>query len=164
MTHTYDGIDRKTAGLRSSLGSMPQRESSSSDILYRQHIGRQIAAKRKEAGITQAELGRRVGRSRGTVWCWEHPDDPVRKATAPNAAVLRKIASALGCDVDDLTGGRESHEETPLAMAVGRLRKRAGVWRVDEFSRLPAEKIKSTIDAALSEHKDSQERRIQGED
>lgn len=53
-------------------------------------VGAMLAAAREEAGISQAELARRVGTARGNVCRWE------RKPSNMTLDTLAKIAAALG--------------------------------------------------------------------
>ena len=65
-------------------------------------IGRQIALLRKEKGLTQNELGDRLGISFQAVSKWE------RGETLPDTAILLDLANALGTSVDNiLTGGQQ---------------------------------------------------------
>lgn len=52
--------------------------------------------RRKAAGLTTEELGRRVGVSAQAVGAWE------RGTALPSADRLPEIARALGCRIDDL--------------------------------------------------------------
>jgi phage repressor protein C with HTH and peptisase S24 domain len=67
-----------------------------------------IRRRRKELGLSQAELGRRVGVSTQTVQQWEETDEA--KRTAPRTARRKKVADALEVTLlwleygDDLPG------------------------------------------------------------
>lgn len=61
-------------------------------------IGTQISSAREAAGVTQAELARRIGRLRQAVYRYE-----VGERT-PSALVLREIAVALEVSADQLLG------------------------------------------------------------
>lgn len=52
--------------------------------------------KRKEAGLTQEGLGKKVGLTGKTIHHYENGD------RCPNAEDLRKLATALNCTVDDI--------------------------------------------------------------
>jgi len=54
-------------------------------------VGAMIATAREEAGISQAELARRVGTARSNVCRWERTPSNMTLET------LTKIATALGC-------------------------------------------------------------------
>lgn len=65
-------------------------------------VGAQIARLRKEKGLTQNDLGDRLGVSFQAVSKWE------RGETLPDTAILLDLASALGTSVDlILTGGSQ---------------------------------------------------------
>ena len=51
---------------------------------------------RKKAGLTQGQLGERVGVKGFAVYQWE------KGSRQPNAEMLNKLASALSCKVDDI--------------------------------------------------------------
>lgn len=66
------------------------------------NVGNQIAVLRKEKGLTQAELGERLGISFQAVSKWE------RGETLPDTAILLDLAEVLGTSVDYiLTGGSQ---------------------------------------------------------
>lgn len=68
-----------------------------------QKIGNQIAALRKERGLTQSDLGERLDVSFQAVSKWE------RGETLPDAAILVDLADALETTVDFiLTGGERA--------------------------------------------------------
>ena len=65
-------------------------------------VGTQIARLRKEKGLTQNDLGDRLGVSFQAVSKWE------RGETLPDTAILLDLANVLGTSVDFiLTGGRQ---------------------------------------------------------
>jgi transcriptional regulator with XRE-family HTH domain len=62
----------------------------------RRQIGDRIRAKRRYAGLTQMQLGERIGRDHRTIHRWEY-------ATAdPSLTDLLLLADALGVRVRDL--------------------------------------------------------------
>ena len=66
-------------------------------------VGNQIAALRKGKGLTQAELGDRLGLSFQAVSKWE------RGETLPDTAILPELAEVLQTSVDlILSGGRQA--------------------------------------------------------
>lgn len=70
-----------------------------------QKVGRQIAALRKAKGITQSELGERIGVSFQAVSKWE------RGETLPDTAILPDLARILETTVDGiLMGGEKANE------------------------------------------------------
>ena len=65
-------------------------------------VGTQIAFLRKEKGLTQNDLGERLGVSFQAVSKWE------RGETLPDTAILPDLANALGTSVDFiLSGGKQ---------------------------------------------------------
>ena len=61
-------------------------------------FGRQLAAARKEAGITQLELAERIGVTQRVIAYWE------RESIGLKAEQLVSLANALGVAVDALLG------------------------------------------------------------
>jgi transcriptional regulator with XRE-family HTH domain len=55
-----------------------------------------ISVTRKKAGVTQGELAEKLGVTQGAVSQWENGD------TKPSVELLPKLASVLGCTIDDL--------------------------------------------------------------
>lgn len=64
---------------------------------------------RKAAGITQEEIGERLGVVKATVSAWE------RCVTTPSINIAFRIAEILGCSVEDLyyDDSTPEKEETP---------------------------------------------------
>lgn len=62
-------------------------------------LGRRIAGTREIAGLSQAELARRIGVSRSAVAQWE------REFTEPSAGHLRRLAEVARCSYDWLANG-----------------------------------------------------------
>lgn len=58
-----------------------------------------LAAARKRAGLSQAELAKKLGVSAGTVGSWEGKSD---SAHGMRIERLHEVASALGCSVEEL--------------------------------------------------------------
>lgn len=111
--------------------------------------GARLLALRKAAGLTQAELGHRIGERQTNVSFWEHADTP------PRADALPKLARALGVSVEALLG--QVAADAPLAPLtdnpghVGELER-----VVDELRRLPRRqqrKILGVLVAFVNEHK-----------
>ena len=69
-----------------------------------------IAIARNRAGISQAELARRVGKSRVTIWNWEH-----RKSN-PGPDALAQIADVLGVQPGDLIATAPGYRALPCAL------------------------------------------------
>ena len=66
-----------------------------------QAVGARIRECRKAAGLSQAELGRRVGVSQQAVGQWE------KGVNLPEGARLVAVAEALAVSVDELLGQRD---------------------------------------------------------
>lgn len=58
-----------------------------------------LAAARKRAGLSQADLAKRLGVSAGTVGSWEGKSD---SAHGMRMDRLHAVAKALGCSVEEL--------------------------------------------------------------
>ena len=67
-----------------------------------------IASERKRLGLTQAELGAKVGKDRSTIGRWESDFSHIE------AGILFELADLFGCSVDYLLGRCE--ERTPNAV------------------------------------------------
>ncbi len=67
-------------------------------------IGKLIAMLRKEKGLTQSELGEKVGVSDGAVSKWE------RVATCPDISIINTLSKTLGITSDELLTGELSKE------------------------------------------------------
>ena len=65
----------------------------------RQAFSKRVLQLREERGLTQIQLGRRVGVSGTCVWNWETGN------TFPRSAAMTKLADALGTSVDYLSIG-----------------------------------------------------------
>ena len=68
-------------------------------------IGKNIAAYRRNAGITQAELARKINYSDKSVSKWESGNG------VPDVLVLMRLAELFGVSVNDLVG--ESPKNAP---------------------------------------------------
>ena len=55
-----------------------------------------IAAKRKEKGLTQAQLAEKIGVNQAHISRWE------KNAHKPTTAALIKLAAALDCSIEEL--------------------------------------------------------------
>ncbi len=66
-------------------------------------IGTRIKEERKRAGITQPELGEKIGVHETTIRRWEQERDK-----GPDAIMVQKIAEVLGVSVEDLMTGTEN--------------------------------------------------------
>lgn len=63
-----------------------------------ERIGKAIRKMRTSRGLTQRELERKIGASRGMMWHWEDGQ------FAPTAFFLCGMADVLECSVDELLG------------------------------------------------------------
>lgn len=86
-------------------------------MIQNEKVGAQIAALRKAKGLTQNELGERVGVSFQAVSKWE------RGETLPDTAILPDLANVLECSVDLILLGGEKQVEYKGKVAVADLRK-----------------------------------------
>ena len=86
-------------------------------MICNEKVGAQIASLRKAKGITQSELGERVGVSFQAVSKWE------RGETLPEVSVLPDLAKVLECSVDFILLGGEKQVEYKGRTTVADLRK-----------------------------------------
>jgi len=66
-----------------------------------QGLGDRLRSLRKEAQLTQSELGRLLGLSKQTISCYENA------TRQPDAATLKRLASVFGVSVDYLLGNSQ---------------------------------------------------------
>ena len=98
------------------------------------NLSEQIAALRKERGLTQEQLGNMVGVSAQAVSKWE-------KGGAPDVELLPVLSRQLGVTIDALFG-MEGGEQVAVEDAVGRwLRGFPAKDRLDKFCHLVWESI-----------------------
>ena len=71
-------------------------------------IGRFIAGQRHELGLTQAELGSRLGVTDKSVSKWE------RGVCLPDASLFERLCGELGCSISELFAGEKLEEERIL--------------------------------------------------
>ena len=71
-------------------------------------IGKVIAKRRKEKGMTQGELAERLSVSNKTISKWE------TGAGLPDISILVDLASVLDISVDDLLKGKENKVQNTL--------------------------------------------------
>lgn len=71
-------------------------------------VGKLIAKRRKEKGMTQGELAEKLAVSNKTISKWE------TGAGLPDISILVDLASALDISVDDLLKGKENHTQSNL--------------------------------------------------
>ena len=68
-----------------------------------------IASERKRLGLTQAQLGEKIGKDRSTIGRWEANPNPIE------AEYLYKLAEIFQCSIDYLLG--LTKERTPRTVA-----------------------------------------------
>ena len=106
--------------------------------------GARLAALRRTAGLTQAELAKLVGETQRNIAYWEQADKP------PRSDVIPRLASVLGVSVETLlTADGELALERPRG-PVGRARK-----IFEDVSRLPRrqqDKIIEIVEAFVAQH------------
>lgn len=93
------------------------------------HLGDRIKASREAAGLSQEDLGRKVGVGQTTVGSWE------RGRTEPKRVMVIRIAKALDVPLADIEGVAETAAPEPradqrliLQFLPVRYRVRAGLW------------------------------------
>lgn len=64
-------------------------------------LAKNIVRARKRAKLTQAELAKKLGKSRASVNEWESGNHK------PRGKMLRELAKVLGCDLSDLASLEE---------------------------------------------------------
>lgn len=67
------------------------------------NLGRKIYESRKSMGLTQKELGKRVGVCDKTVSAWEH------NRNKPDDSIINKIAAMAGLSFDDFLEAKEAY-------------------------------------------------------
>ncbi len=92
-------------------------------------LSKQIAGYRKQRGMTQEELGRRVGVSTQAVSRWEC-------GGAPDVALLPAIADTLGVTIDALYGRESGPRVDPAQLVGGWLRSLPPAKRMKELCLL----------------------------
>ena len=85
--------------------------------IHAKEIGTQIAVLRKKAGLTQSELGERLGISYQAVSKWE------RGETIPDVSILLDLAGILRTTVDNILSGGEKIMEYKGKITVAEVRE-----------------------------------------
>lgn len=102
-------------------------------------FGKRLAVLRKAAGLTQKELGEKVGVSNRVIHYYEG------ETNYPAAHLIEPLAKALNASTDELLGVKEIKKETSP--------KQAALWkRLRKIEALPQSKQKTllkTIDTFL---------------
>lgn len=91
--------------------------------MNQQQIGAFIAARRKAFGLTQEQLGERLGVTNKTVSRWE------TGRYMPDLDKLQELASLLGVSVDDLLAAEALQQEEPSKPAVFSLEEKIRYYR-----------------------------------
>ena len=108
--------------------------------------GTKLAALRREAGLTQAELGAAIGEQQQTIAYWERNTRPARADAIP------KLAKILGVTIEDLLDDKKRPPaRTQRRGPTGKLEK-----LFDEVARLPRrqqDKITEFVSAFINEYK-----------
>ena len=63
-------------------------------------IGKNIKELRRQLGVTQEELAKKLGIPRGTLNSWE------QRSSAPNPKMLIKLKETLNCSYEELIEGK----------------------------------------------------------
>jgi transcriptional regulator with XRE-family HTH domain len=106
--------------------------------------GAHLAALRKAAGLSQAELAQLLGQTQQNIAYWE------RSSRAPRSDVLPKLAQILGVRVEDIL-----HPERPKRVRQsGPVGKAQRIFsEVQKLPRSQQDKILSVVAALLEQYK-----------
>jgi transcriptional regulator with XRE-family HTH domain len=104
-------------------------------------IGKNIARLRKEKGLTQAELGEKLGVSNQAISKWES------EVSSPDISLLPSIADVFECSIDDLFCYIPKQERIHLNMIPG------DDLRKDGMGEYVARQIRSQLDDSGSTNK-----------
>ena len=80
-----------------------------------QTLGTRIKKKRKEANLTQPELGRKLGLTHSSISNWEADN------FSPSAKNLHELASIFDCSIDWLLNGGEEENQTQKDFEINQL-------------------------------------------
>lgn len=105
-------------------------------------FGPRLAQLRKSRGLTQAELGEKVGLSNRMVAHYERED------AQPPGPILPDLARALGVTTDELLGVQPIKETVPPKTA--RLLKR--VQKIEQLPRSEQKAVLRVLDALIERH------------
>ena len=70
-------------------------------MVSRQQVGERLAIKRKERGLTQFDVCKRINVSRNSLAGWE------AGVVSPSFSNVVKLADLYGCSIDDLAGRKQ---------------------------------------------------------
>ena len=107
--------------------------------------GARLAALRRAAGLTQAELADVVGETQRNIAYWEQADKP------PRSDVIPKLASVLGVSVETLLIADGELAPGRRPGPVGRAQK--AFERVSELPRRQQAKIIELVEALVDQHR-----------
>lgn len=100
-------------------------------------LGVRIATLRKDAGLSQVDLARRINTSSSNVAFWEQTGTP------PRGEILPALARELGVSVDELLG------VTPLKPAIAKGRLQEAFHAAAKLPRRQQQKIVEVVEALL---------------
>lgn len=106
-------------------------------------FGARLAALRKAAGYTQAELGSELGVSQRMIAYYESPE------ANPPATMLAAMATALGVSVDELVGTTQPRKK--MRPANSRLQRR--LQQIDKLGAKEKRQILQFLDTFLEREK-----------
>jgi transcriptional regulator with XRE-family HTH domain len=101
-------------------------------VKNRASFGRRLAELRKARGLTQTELGERIGVSKRVIAYYEGETD------RPPAAKLDQLAAALGVTTDELLGVKPVKEKPPV-------KNRRLIKSLQILEKLPKEDQKAVV-------------------
>lgn len=105
--------------------------------------GAHLAALRKAAGLTQAELAEAVGVPQGNIAYWETCSKP------PRSDVLPQLAKVLGVRVEDLLGEpRSKSSPPPLSATSGPISQLQRTF--EEVRKLPRSKQRKVVEVVAA--------------
>jgi len=107
--------------------------------------GAHLAALRRDAGLSQAELGRLIGETQQNVAYWEQSDRP------PRSDVLPMMAKVLGVTVEDILNADGPPSRRRRGGPVGKTQQ-----LFEEVSKLPRrqqEKIVEVVAAMIDQYR-----------
>lgn len=107
--------------------------------------GSRLAALRRAAGLTQAELAQLVGETQQNIAYWEQSERP------PRSDVLPKLARVLGVRSDHLLDDTADLPKTRRAGPVGRVQM--VFEEVAALPRMQQERIVETVSALVEQYR-----------
>jgi len=101
--------------------------------------GAHLAKLRREAGLSQAELGRLVGETQQNIAFWEQSDKP------PRSDVLPKMAKVLGVTVEQILDAQKPASHRRRGGPVGKAQQ-----IFEEVSKLPRRQQEKIVDVVAA--------------